>query len=59
MAMYLGVSNNGTFVSSDGYKLQDNDGLSLSALPANGKLKIILNGVVYRFNIKLPEKESE
>jgi hypothetical protein len=57
MAMYLGVSNNGTFVSSDGYKLQDNDGLSLSALPANGKLKIILNGVVYRFNIKLPEKK--
>jgi hypothetical protein len=40
MAVYLGISNNGTFVSSDGYTLQDSDGLSLTALPATSKLKI-------------------
>ena len=59
MALYLGVSNNGTFVSSDGYALQDSNALSLTALPVTNKLKIILNGVVYRLNVKLPEKESE
>ena len=59
MAVYLGVSNNGTFVSSDGYTLQDSDGLSLMALPATTKLKVILNGIVYRVNINLPTKESE
>lgn len=59
MALYLGVSNNGAFVSSDGYALQDLNGLSLNAVPATSKLKIILNGVVYRLNVKLPEKESE
>lgn len=59
MAVYLGVSNNGTFVSSDGYTLQDSDGLSLTALSATNKLKVILNGIVYRVNINLPKKESE
>lgn len=59
MALYLGVTNNGTFVSSDGYTLQDSNGLYLVALPETSKLKIILNGVSYRLNVKLPEKESE
>lgn len=59
MAVYLGISNNGTFVSSDGYALQDSDGLSLTALSATNKLKVILNGIVYRVNINLPKKESE
>ena len=58
MALYLGVSNNGSFVSSDGYTLQDSNGVSLSAVPATSKLKIILNGVTYRLNVKLPAKES-
>lgn len=59
MALYLGVTSNGTFVSSDGYALQDSDELSLTALPSTSKLKIILNGVAYRLNIELPVKESE
>jgi hypothetical protein len=59
MALYLGVSNSGAFVSSDGYKLQDNNGLHLSALAVNGKLKIVLNGVSYRLNVKLPAKDGE
>ena len=59
MALYLGISNNGTFVTSDGYTLQDSNGLSLTALPATSKLKINLNGVAYRLNVKFPEKESE
>ena len=59
MALYLGVSNNGTFVSSDGYTLQDSSGLSLSALPAESKWKIILNGVTYHSNVNLKTKESE
>ena len=59
MALYLGVTNNGTFVSSDGYALQDSNGLYLVALPNTSKLRIMLNGVAYRLNVKLPEKESE
>lgn len=59
MALYLGVSNNGTFVTSDGYALQSSDGLSLTALSATSKLKIVLNGVAYHVNINLPNKESE
>jgi hypothetical protein len=59
MALYLGIANNGNFVSSDGYTLQDANSLYLYALPATTKLKIMLNGVAYRFNIELPVKESE
>ena len=59
MALYLGITNNGSFVSSDGYSLQDSNGMSLMALPYTNKLKIMLNGVAYRLNVKLPEKESE
>lgn len=59
MAVYLGVSNNGKIISSDGYALQDSDALSLTALPSTSKFKINLNGVAYRLNIELPVKESE
>lgn len=59
MALYLGVINNGIFMSSDSYTLQDSNGLSLIALPETRKLKINLNGATYRVNIKLPAKESE
>jgi hypothetical protein len=59
MALYLGVANNGTFVSSDGYSLLDSNNLSLTALPEINKLKIVLNGIVYRVNVNLPKKESE
>lgn len=59
MAVYLGVVNNGTFVSSDGYALQDSNGISLSALPFTNKLKVIINGVAYRVNVNLPKKERE
>lgn len=59
MALYLGVANNGNFVSSDGYTLQDSDSLSLTALPMIVKRKIIINNVVYRLNVNLPKKESE
>jgi hypothetical protein len=59
MALYLGASNSGTFLSSDGYELQDSNGLSLSALPAKSKWKIILNGVTYHLNANLKTKESE
>lgn len=59
MALYLGVSNDGTFVSSEGYKLQSSDDLLLSAIPVSNKQKIIINNVVYRLNIELTAKESE
>lgn len=59
MALYLGIANNGNFITSDGYSLQDANGLSLTALATTDKWKIILDNVVYRLNIKLPEKEDE
>jgi hypothetical protein len=59
MALYLGVANNGRFITLDGYTLQDSNSLSLSALPAVSKFKIMLNGVAYHVNIELPAKESE
>lgn len=61
MALYLGISNNGTFVSSDGAVLQDCTGVSLRALPATTKLKVVLNGIAYRVNVNLNSttKESE
>lgn len=59
MALYLGIANNGNFVSSDGYTLQDSNSLSLTALPMIVKRKIVINNIVYRVNVKLPEKESE
>jgi hypothetical protein len=59
MALYLGVSNDGAFVTSDGYTLQDLNNLSLMAFPESNKFKIILNNVVYRLNVNLNTKESE
>lgn len=59
MAVYLGVTNNGTFISSDGYKLQDSNGSLLTATPSSDKLKIILNNIVYNVNVNLIKKEAE
>lgn len=59
MAIYLGIANDGTFVSSDGYSLRDANDLSLYAMQASDKWKIILNGVVYRMNVNLTQKEAE
>ena len=59
MAVYLGISNNGQFVSSDGYILHDSDSVHLTALPLTTKFKIILNGVACHVNIELPTKESD
>lgn len=59
MAIYLGIVNDGTFVSSDGYSLRDSNDLSLYALQASDKWKIILNNVVYHVKVNLDTKESE
>lgn len=59
MALYLGLSNDGTFVSSDGYILQDINGLFLTAIPTTDKWKIIIDNVVYRLNINLDLKEDK
>jgi hypothetical protein len=59
MALYLGISNNGNLISSDGYTLQDSNGLTLTVLQMVAKRKIIINNVVYRVNVNLPKKESE
>lgn len=59
MAIYLGIVNDGTFVSSDGYSLRDSNNLSLYAQQASDKWKIVLNNVVYRVNVNLDTKESE
>ena len=59
MAIYLGISNDGTFVSSDGYSLRDANDLSLYATPATYKWKIILNNVVYNLNVNFTTKEEK
>jgi hypothetical protein len=59
MALYLGVANNGTLVSSDGYTLKDSNNLSLTVLPMVIKRKVIINNIVYRVNVKLPKKKDE
>ena len=59
MAIYLGISNNGSFVSLDDYALQDVNNLYLYAQPESSKWKIMLNNVLYRVNIDLDTKESE
>lgn len=59
MAIYLGISNDGTFVSSDGYSLRDSNNISLYAEQASDKWKVILNGVAYRVKVNLDTKESE
>ena len=59
MAIYLGALNDGTFVSSDGYRLLDSNDLLLCALPEESTWKINLNGIAYRVNVNLETKESE
>ena len=59
MAVYLGITNDGTFISSDGYSLQDSNGLYLTAMPTTDKWKVILNNVVYNMNVNLTKKETE
>lgn len=59
MAIYLGIVNDGTFVSSDGYSLRDANNLSLYAEQASDRWKVILNGVAYRVKVNLDTKESE
>ena len=55
MAIYLGIKNDGTFTTSDGYRLQDSNGSLLIAMPMSEKLKIMINDVVYRLNLKEDE----
>lgn len=59
MAVYLGIANDGTFVTSDGYSLKDANDLSLYAMQASDKWKIVLNNIVYRVNVNLNTKEAE
>lgn len=59
MAIYLGIVNDGTFVSSDGYSLRDKNDLSLYAVQVTDKWKIVLNNVVYRVKVNLDTRESE
>ena len=59
MALYLGLINNGIFVSADNYNLKDINDVYLTALPSTNKLKVNLNGVAYRLKIELPVKESD
>ena len=59
MALYLGLTNNGTFISSDGYRLQDSNNYALYASQASNKWKIVLNNVTYHLNVKSNTKESE
>lgn len=59
MAIYLGISNDGTFISSDDYRLLDSNELSLYATQASDKWKIIIDNVAYRVKVNLDTKESE
>ena len=59
MALYLGISNNGALISSDGYRLQDSNGLLLTTLQENNKWKIIIDNVAYRININSSLKDGE
>ena len=53
MAVYLGVPNNGTFITSDEYKLQDSAGINLIATPSINEWNVVIDNVVYRVNINL------
>lgn len=59
MALYLGIANDGTFVTSDGYRLQDSNGIYLDSLQTSDKWKIIIDNVVYRVNVNLSLKDGE
>jgi hypothetical protein len=60
MPLYLGIANNGTFVSADDYSLQDSNGEHLDAEQLINKLKIFLDGTQCRLTInQQPSKENE
>ena len=59
MAVYLGIANNGTFVTADGYRLQDSNGILLSATPSTTKWKVVIDNIVYRVNVNLGLKDGE
>lgn len=59
MAVYLGIVNDGTFITSDGYRLQDINDVYLYAKQATDKWKIIIDNVVYRVNVNLSLKDGE
>jgi hypothetical protein len=59
MAIYLGIANDGTFISLDDYKLQDSGSMYLYARPISDKWKLIFNNVTYNVNVDLETKESE
>ena len=59
MAVYLGIVNDGTFITSDGYRLQDINDVYLYATQATDKWKIIIDNVVYRVNVNLSLKDGE
>lgn len=59
MAVYLGVSNNGSFVTSDGYRLQDSTGVPLTATPSTIKWNVVIDNIVYRVNVNLGLKDGE
>ena len=59
MALYLGVSNDGSFISSDGYTLKDSNNLFLRTIVTTHRHKIILNNVTYRVNVNLKKRDGE
>jgi hypothetical protein len=59
MALYLGISSNGSIISADGYALKSIDDFVLFAQSSTSKLKIMMDGVAYHPNIELPRKEDE
>ena len=59
MAIYLGIGNNGVFVTSDGYKLQDSTGATLIAAPSEDKWNIIIDNIVYQVNVNLGLRGDE
>lgn len=59
MAVYLGAINNGSFITSDGYRLHDSNGVSLSATSTITKWNIVIDNIVYRANVNLSLKDGE
>ena len=53
------MTNNGTFVTADGYSLQDSNDTLLSAMPASTNYKIIIDNVAYRINVNLDLKDGD
>ena len=57
MALYLGIGNDGNFITSDGYSLKDSNNLFLTATPESSKYKVILNNTVYKVILNLKGSE--